>query len=471
MRIAIAGGSAAGLCAALLLARDGHEVVVLDRDPLESAPDPEAAAACAFRPAAPQIVHPHALLPRGRELLRQRFPDVLDDLLVAGAIESPLPDQMPPSLADRTPRSGDEQLTMIMSRRSTFDWVLLRAARGQTGICLRSGARVTGLLTKPNSPPEVYGVATTTGDILVDAVVDATGRRSPIERWLADCGARPTDKSAAECGLAYFSRHYRRRPAAALPGPEATRMVAAFDEFTAGIWAADNGTMLFAIAPLTSDRRFHRVADPATFTAVLRTVPPFAAWLDVLDPVGPVLAMSGLHNTMRRLVVDEEPVATGVYAVGDSVCTTNPTLGRGLTLALQNAIDLTDVLRQDPEPVTAAVEFDRRVEKNVYPFYVDQAANDAARLVALRHAVFGHPPPSPKRPQPDLVDFAQLRAAAAVDAVVFRALFRLLGMLDLPETVYRDAEVVSRVRNVLAAPGSRPSAPQPSRADLARALS
>jgi type II secretory pathway pseudopilin PulG len=38
--------------------------------------------------------------------------------------------------------------------------------------------------------------------------------------------------------------------------------------------------------------------------------------------------MAGLHNTLRRLVVDGTPVATGLHAIGDSVCTTNPTLGR-----------------------------------------------------------------------------------------------------------------------------------------------
>ena len=50
MNIAIIGGSAAGLFAALLLARAGHEVVVLERDRLEPAPDVESAAAAAFRP-------------------------------------------------------------------------------------------------------------------------------------------------------------------------------------------------------------------------------------------------------------------------------------------------------------------------------------------------------------------------------------------------------------------------------------
>jgi hypothetical protein len=39
--------------------------------------------------------------------------------------------------------------------------------------------------------------------------------------------------------------------------------------------------------------------------------------------------MAGLHNTMRRLVAGGAPVVTGLHAVGDSVCTTNPTQGRG----------------------------------------------------------------------------------------------------------------------------------------------
>ena len=39
LRIAIVGGSAAGLFAALLLARAGHDAVVLERDSLGPAPD------------------------------------------------------------------------------------------------------------------------------------------------------------------------------------------------------------------------------------------------------------------------------------------------------------------------------------------------------------------------------------------------------------------------------------------------
>ena len=49
MRIMVVGGSAAGQFTALLLARGGHEVILIDRDPIEPAPDIEAAAAPAFR--------------------------------------------------------------------------------------------------------------------------------------------------------------------------------------------------------------------------------------------------------------------------------------------------------------------------------------------------------------------------------------------------------------------------------------
>ena len=61
MNIVIAGGSAAGLFAALLLARSGHDALVLERDSLQPAPDVESAAASAFRPSAPQIVQPLAV--------------------------------------------------------------------------------------------------------------------------------------------------------------------------------------------------------------------------------------------------------------------------------------------------------------------------------------------------------------------------------------------------------------------------
>ena len=231
MNILVIGGSAAGCFAALLLARGGHEVVVLDKDQLELAPDVESAAAAAFRTTAPQIVQPHIILARCRLLLAEHLPDVYEQLLAAGVVEAPLVTQMSPTLADRAPRPGDEQLTMLMTRRSTLDWVLLRAVVGQPGITLRRGVSVAGLLAVPGTPPHVTGVHTSDGDLSADLVIDAAGRLSPIDRWLKEIGARVSGTWWAECGVAYFSRHYKLRQGVTPPAPMTTRIVEALDEF------------------------------------------------------------------------------------------------------------------------------------------------------------------------------------------------------------------------------------------------
>lgn len=277
LRIAVIGSGAAGSFASLMLARAGHEVIVLERDRLEPAPDAESAATSAFRPTAPQIVQPHIVMARCRELLLQWLPDVYDGLLAAGVAEAPLRTQMPVSLRDTAAWPGDERLTMLLTRRSTVDWVLQRAVLAEPGVTLRWGARVMGLAAVPGRPPRVTGVRTEAGEVPADLVIDATGRRSPVDSWLARIGARPAATWRAECGVAYFSRHYRLRPGTTLPGPATMRIVAGLKEFTVGIWPADGGVMQLAVAPLAADHRFRTLKYPEVFTAVLRTVPVYAA--------------------------------------------------------------------------------------------------------------------------------------------------------------------------------------------------
>jgi len=484
LKIAIAGGSASGLFASLLLARAGHDVTVLERDRLAPAPDVERAAAAAFRPSAPQIVQPHLIMARCRELLIERLPDVYQGLLAAGVAEAPLWTQMPDTLADTASQPGDEQLMPVMTRRSTVDWVLRRAAEAEPRVEVRHAVKVTGLLTatgltaagpaaSPGTarPPRVTGVRTDQGDVPAAVVVDATGRRSPVDEWLARIGARPTATWFAECGIAYYSRHYRIRPGADLPGLPVTRTVIALDEFLAGKWGADNDAVQLVVAPLAADRRFKTARDPGVFTAVLRTVPLYAAWLDVMDPITDVFPMGGLHNTLRRLVVDGTPVATGVVAIGDSVCTTNPTLGRGLALALTGGADLADtVARYGDDPAALALALDRLIVDHVAPFYQDQAAIDAARLATMRHTIFGDPRPPPEATGDGRVSYPQLRVAGCYDPVAFRAFWKINGMVCPPEDVYTDPRVVACTRDALSRHGGGPPVDQPTREQLLAAL-
>ena len=106
--IAIVGGSAAGLFAALLCL-GLHPATVLERDDLQPAPDVESAAGKAFRASAPEIVQPHLIMARCRQLLIDRLPDVHRRHAPPGVEEAPLWTQMPPSLSDTYPGQDKDQ--------------------------------------------------------------------------------------------------------------------------------------------------------------------------------------------------------------------------------------------------------------------------------------------------------------------------------------------------------------------------
>lgn len=470
MRVVIIGGSAAGLATALVLARAGHEVDVVDRDGLEPAANVEAAAEAAFRPAAPQLVHAHQYMPLARRILLDQLPEVYSALLRAGAVESPVSDRMPPSLRDRSARPGDEDLTALQARRSTFDWVLRTAAATQRGVHLNGGTRALGLLTSNDDPPRARGVRTERGDLRADVVVDAAGRRSPVDGWLAAVGAQEPHTLAAECGVGYYTRHYRLRADAVRNDAGRLSMVALLPFFTVAAFGADNGTLTLAFCPLLEDKPLRALRAPAVHEAMAHAVPGVRSWLDAAEPISGVHAMGGLRNSLRRLVVGGRPVVLGLHAVGDSVSTTNPTLGRGLPVALQGATDLAEVLAEHPDdPEAQAHAMDDAVTAHIAPWYTDQATFDSARLTAVRDALGGRPQTSPPPPT-DGITPAHLRAAAAVDPDVFRALTSLISMVRYPDEVYNDPDTHERVRAVFADHPLVPPPARPSRAEILAAV-
>jgi 2-polyprenyl-6-methoxyphenol hydroxylase-like FAD-dependent oxidoreductase len=451
------------------LARAGHEIVLIERDEFNIGHTPGEAAQKSFRAGAPHLVQPHIILPRCRELLAQTLPDVYANLLASGAVEAPTETQMPPSLSDKSSFPGDERLTSLMTRRSTLDWILRRAVSNERRVRVDDKTQVSHLVGKPGNIPHVTGIRTGKGTIDADLMIDAGGYRTQIDQWIEQLGGTRPKIERAECGIAYFSCHYCRRKDRVVQWPPTTRMLFALDEFTVGLWSGDNHTVQIAIAPLAVDHRFKAVLHADVFTSVLRTVPAIAAQLDSLDPISNVFAMGSVQNTLRRLVVDGAPLVTGLHAVGDSVCTTNPTLGRGLTFAITEALQLVKLISSSQGDAERYLAYDNWISDWVAPFYADQVSIDGVRLVELRHHVLGDPAPPPATSEAR-ISFSELRLAAMFDPVAYRAFWRLYGMLQKPEDIYSDPAVVECVRRVLKTPRGFPSANQPGREQLLAAL-
>jgi 2-polyprenyl-6-methoxyphenol hydroxylase-like FAD-dependent oxidoreductase len=216
--ILVLGAGLCGLSTAMLLARDGHQVTVLERDP--AAPPQAWQAWQAWqRRGVNQFRLPHVMLPRWRAQMEQELPEVLDELLAAGGLRlntlAMLPEWRRGPLRD-----GDERFVTVTARRPVLEAAVAAVASRTPGVTIRRGVAVTGLLADPpararaarGGAARVRGVLAAGGRALrADLVVDCCGRRSPLGSWLAAAGAPRPAEEREDCGFVYYDRHFRTR--------------------------------------------------------------------------------------------------------------------------------------------------------------------------------------------------------------------------------------------------------------------
>ena len=281
MDVVITGAGIGGLTTALLLAADGHEVTVLERDPAP-VPEPEDAWDDWERRGVNQFRLPHFFAPRFRSIVDAELPDLAGDLKEAGMLRLNFLDQIPDEMKGGA-RPLDEQFTVITGRRSVFESVDRCVRRGErphncsprdppSKLCRREQKRLTGL-------PHVTGVVTEQGEtISSDLVVDATGRRSPLPRWLAGIGAEPPTEELEDCGFVYYGRHFRSQDGAlpAFIGPP----IQNYGSITVLLLPADNGTWSVTIVASARDEAMRRLRDIDTWTSTVQALPLAAHWLD-----------------------------------------------------------------------------------------------------------------------------------------------------------------------------------------------
>lgn len=432
--IVIAGGGMCGLASAMMLADDGHDVTVLERDAAPPPPDPESAFEGWDRRSVAQFGLAHLLLARGTSIMKHQLPAAHGLLADHGGFRLNLVEFLLSLQPGVEPEPGDERFELLTGRRSTLEWTLATAAADHPGVTIRRGDAIAGLVTgDPLMPgvPHVTGLRLRTGEeVNGDLVIDATGRRSPTPDWLNDIGATPPLDEDEDSGFAYYGRYFRSADGSVpgLLGPA----LAPYGTFSVLTLPADNGTWSVTLYALSDDKELRRFRDAEVHERVVRACPLQAHWLDG-EPISEMRSMAGVVDRHRRFVVDGAPCATGLLTVGDASSCTNPSLGRGISLGLMHVELLRrEIARHLDDPVALAFAFDETTETEMRPYHDATTALDRQRVAEMR-ALLGGAQPEPDR---EIELFGLLAAAGSLDPTCTRAFGEIFSLFATPSDVF-----------------------------------
>ena len=302
--VVIAGARCAGAATAMLLARQGARVLLLDRSRYGT-----------------DTLSTHALM-RGGVLQLHRW-GLLPHVIAAGtpAVRSAtfhLPGG--DMTVEIKPRHGVEGL--YAPRRTVLDAILVDAAR-RAGADVRFGTSVTGL--RRDRSGRVTGITGRTGaarlEVGADLVVGADGRRSTVARL---AGATAAHVAPASSGVIY--RYFR--------DDATTGYHWHYTPGSAGGVIPTNGGLACVFAA-TSAERLRRELDGGAEAGLRRILasaaPGLAERLDQHDAAGPPRVFPGLAGYLR------DAAGPGWALVGDAGYFKDPITAHGITDALRDA--------------------------------------------------------------------------------------------------------------------------------------
>jgi 2-polyprenyl-6-methoxyphenol hydroxylase-like FAD-dependent oxidoreductase len=451
----VVGGSIAGMGTALALARSGAAVSLVERDVIPEASGPEEAFALE-RPGVPQSHFLHAFLARMVHVMRERFPDVLDRLVDAGAHLS------------HPPVPGLEDITMLLARRSTVEWVMRRAVLAEPRITCVAGRTVVAL---EGADRHVAGARLDDGTVLEGSVVACTGRRTDLAAWVAPFGVT-IEEELVQSELIYITRWYRASELAI----ESSGILKDLGFLSYLVVPGDGDSLAVAVGIPPDDRELRAsMLEDDGFDRVASRLPGLEEVLaqPTTRPLRSSQPMAGLVNRIRRFTdAAGDPVVTGFYAVGDAHTCTNPAYGRGCSLALVGATLLADAVAAHPDDPTAqARAYEAACAREIEPWYHSSVMMDQARQ-AMRSGSSGQNE-APSGGQPDVLAVLVAASAGLIDdLVVIGGFARLLHLLVTPQELFSDPEFTSKLFQLMSNPPEIPAGHHgPTREELLQAAS
>jgi 2-polyprenyl-6-methoxyphenol hydroxylase-like FAD-dependent oxidoreductase len=437
----IIGAGIAGLNAALALNTEGRTLTLVEKD----GPPPESSADEAFeqwqRKGVGHLRHSHAFLARLYLLLREKYPDLLRQLVEAGCRELQFADGIPETLRDSYEAiPEDEDLTILTSRRTTLEFVMRNYVSNLPGVRFASNRRVTDLLhtQKPDGTLFVQGVKTEQDgqpeEITADIVIDAAGKNALGMDWLRKAGLN-IRAEVEGAGILYFTRHYRLRPGR--DEPQRTKFPGAADlgYVKYGLFPADNGCFSITLAVPEIEMELRRtIIRPENFDKICRSIPGIADWVDPdrSDPKSRVFGMGELVSQWRHMVENGKPVTENYFPMGDNLIRSNPLYGRGCSFAAIQAQGLAEALALHDDPTQQALHYYEVATREIRPFYDAMRKQDQAAIRRAAHELNPEYKPGLKaRIMKSFVTDA-VEIAIRSDLSVFRQVMHGFHMLDHP---------------------------------------
>jgi 2-polyprenyl-6-methoxyphenol hydroxylase-like FAD-dependent oxidoreductase len=438
-RAIVVGAGMAGLSVSRVLADYFDEVVILDRDELPDDATP--------RPGVPQGKQPHALQGGGLKVLENLFPGFGEELRGVGAEPmapgSDMLFEIPGQ--DLWPRTKFSWHTYSMSR-PLIELALRRRVEGIRNIEIRSGCRGCQIVSDSNvQAASGISYQTDSGSIKTlasDLIVDASGNGSLTVEFLKAIDRRLPRETSIGVNTRYASALFERRD----------------------IWNNYKGVFTFPNAPeesrggliLPAEKNRNQVIligrgneipaiDGDGFLSYARKLPTLTVYNAIRNAKRLTkIASFSFPESRWRHFAEVPDFPGGLLPIGDAICRFNPVYGQGMTVALQEADLLFNLLRTlEGNPLTTLTPtFLTKVETLISDPWAMSAIPD-----------FIYPETTGERP-PDLENRLNFNRAlgrlAARDAGIFellteiRQMLRPLSLLDGPSIVRRVKEEMAK---------------------------
>jgi len=434
-RVAVLGGGPAGLAVSLVLARQGHRVILFERDSL-AVTEPNDALSWE-RNGIPHFLLPHSFIPRGRKELRDHFPDVYKSLIYIGAWDVDLR----PKIRGE-PLAGDEDLQYCSVRRPLIEWALRKAVTKERGVDIRSGVTVEGIRLESGRVSAVL----VDGEVLqAEVVIDAMGRRSPMGRWLSISAHQPPAQLTSDCGVIVYSRYYQLRSGCGLPdGPWLRGPRGDLGYMSYATFGGDQGTFAAVLSIPTGVADLKIFKNEATFEAAVATIPILRMWVDpqLVEPITPVRPMGGLQNTLNCY---DATTPIGLFPVGDALCHTDPVFAYGLAFSLIHAREVAAALHEGGELGDAFAAYSNRVMPDLKERFDMATAFDEQRrrMWTTGQVDFAH-----RNGDYALFSMMAAPAVALVDGQVARVFLRRIGLLESTRVLDDDVALQMRIEKL-----------------------